>query len=158
MFAPETIAFVEGGTALIIGTVGADGLPHASRGWGLTVVAREAGEIRLLLDAAEAQTPANLVATGAIAVTATDVPTLRSLQMKGSCSEVAPATDLDADRSDRYREAFFTQIETTERTPRDLLERLAPKALVACTVRVTELFDQTPGPGAGTPMPAGDPA
>jgi hypothetical protein len=157
MFAPETVAFVEAGPALIIGTVGADGLPHASRGWGLTVLAHETGEIRLLLDAGEHRTPANLVATGAIAVTATDVPTLRSLQMKGTCSGVAPATDLDSDRSARYRDAFFTQIETTERTPRELLEHLVPSALVACTVRVTELFDQTPGPGAGTPMPAGGP-
>jgi len=152
MFAPETTAFVEAGPALIVGTVGTDGAPHATRGWGLTVLDRGIGELRLLLDADDDQARANLVETGAIAITATDVPTLRSMQMKGTCTEVAPATDLDMERSARYRDAFFTDIEAIERTPRELPERLAPTALSACTVRVGELFDQTPGPAAGTPM------
>ena len=132
MFAPETTAFVEAGPALIVGTVGTDGAPHATRGWGLTVLDRGIGELRLLLDADDDQARANLVETGAIAITATDVPTLRSMQMKGTCTEVAPATDLDMERSARYRDAFFTDIEAIE--------------------RVGELFDQTPGPAAGTPM------
>lgn len=152
MFAPDTTAFVETGPALIVGTVGADGVPHATRGWGLTVLDPEAGEIRLLLDADDARARTNLTEAGAIAITATDVPTLRSLQMKGTCTEVAPATVLDTERSAQYRDRFFTDIEETERTPREFPERLAPSALVACTVRVGELFDQTPGPAAGTRM------
>jgi hypothetical protein len=152
MFAPETTAFVETGPALIVGTVGADAVPHATRGWGLTVLDAGIGEIRLLLDADDDQARANLAETGAIAITATDVPTLRSLQMKGTCVEIAPASDVDAERSARYRDLFFGDIEATERTPRELPERLAPRALVGCAVRVDELFDQTPGPAAGTPM------
>ena len=151
MFAPET-RFVEAGPALLVGTVGADGIPHATRGWGLTILDPGTGEIRLLLDADDTQTRANLLTTGAIRITAGDVPTLRALQMKGKCTDVTPATDLDTERSGRYRDAFFTAIEQTERTPREWSERLAPSTLVACTVRVNEMFDQTPGPAAGTPM------
>ena len=122
----------------------------------MTVLDGETGEIRLLLDADDERVRANLAGTAAVAITATDVPTLRSLQMKGTCAAVVPATGEDADRSERYRDAFFAAIEATERTPREFPERLAPSALVACTVRVTELFDQTPGPTAGRPTrPAG---
>jgi hypothetical protein len=158
MFASETTAFVEAGCSLIIGTVAADGAPYATRGWGLTVLEVETGEVRLLLDADDDQTRVNLLETGAIAITATDVPTLRSLQMKGNCADIEPATDLDTERSARYRDALFTAIETSERTPRELIEHVAPSAVIACTVRVHQLFDQTPGPGAGTPVGGGGPA
>jgi hypothetical protein len=150
VFPPETVAFVEAGSAEIVATVAADGTPRASRGWGITVLDREAGRIRLLLDAAEASTLANVEATGAIAITATDVPTLRSLQMKGMASSIEAATENDLERSAEYTFEFFRDVEATDRIPSDKMRRIVPHALVACTVEVRELFDQTPGPSAGT--------
>jgi hypothetical protein len=150
MFAPETVAFVEAGSAEIVATVAADGAPRASRGWGITVLDREAGELRLLLDAAEKATLANIEATSAIAITATDVPSLRSLQMKGTAFGIEPATEFDEDRSAQYRDEFFRDVESTDRIGVEKMERIVPDGLVACTVRVAELFDQTPGPSAGT--------
>ena len=38
MFDPETRAFLESGCGLLVGTVGADGEPHAGRGWGMDVL------------------------------------------------------------------------------------------------------------------------
>jgi hypothetical protein len=104
----------------------------------------------LLLDAAEAATLANIEATGAIAITATDVPSLRSLQLKGTAFGIEPATEFDEDRSAQYRDEFFRDVESTDRIGVDKMERIVPAALVACSVRVSELFDQTPGPSAGT--------
>ena len=158
MFAPETTRSSRRGPALIVGTVGADGVPHATRGWGLTVLDPGAGEIRLLLDAPRRPDPANL---------ARDRGDRDHRDRRTHPPFPADEGHLHGGRARRPisipngRLGTATRssptIETTERTPRELLERLAPSALVACTVRVTELFDQTPGPAAGTPMPATGP-
>jgi hypothetical protein len=145
-----TRAFLEAGSALIIGTVDAGGQPHAGRGWGLDVVAGM--QMRLLLDASDAGTLAHAAAGGAIAVTAADVRTLRSVQLKGHAVGVEDATDEDRARSERYCEAFFTDILETDGTPRALTARMVPPDVVACTIEVDELYDQTPGPGAGAPL------
>jgi hypothetical protein len=142
-----TKTFLEAGSALIIGTVGPDGAPFAGRGWGLDVL--DGDRVRLLLDASDEGTIANVAAGRAIAVTAADVRTLRSMQLKGRALGLDETTAADRERWDRYREEFFTDILETDGTPRELTDRFAPDDVVACTIEVDELFDQTPGPGAG---------
>jgi len=141
------------GCALVVGTVGPDGAPYASRGWGLTLTPATPSPVRLLLDAGDALTLANLRREtehgGRIAITGADVVTLRSFQLKGRVTAVDTATDDDLAKVDRYCDEFFTDIETTDGTPRHLTERLRPDAYVACTVEIDEAFDQTPGPDAG---------
>ena len=142
-----TRAFLEAGSALIIGTVGPDGAPFAGRGWGLDVL--DGGVVRLLLDATDEGSIANVDAGRAIAVTAADVRTLRSVQLKGRAIGIEATTAADRERWSRYREEFFTDILETDGTPRELTDRVAPDDVVPCTIEVHELFDQTPGPGAG---------
>lgn len=149
MLEPETVTFLESGCALIVGTVSGTGEPHATRGWGLSVLSAPDGLVRLLLDADDATTHANLAGGGAIAVTATDVRTLRSSQLKGLASAVEEATDEDRARAARFADDFFTDIVESDGTPREHPERLRPSGFVGCTVTIAELFDQTPGPGAG---------
>jgi hypothetical protein len=151
MIGAETVAFLERGTALIFATVAADGEPRAARAWGLTVLSASGPEveIRLLIDADDEQSAANLDATGQIAITAACVKTLRSTQLKGRATRVEPATDEDRERSARYVDAFVTDILETDRTPPEIIARHVPVRLRACTVSIGELFDQTPGPGAG---------
>lgn len=148
MWSGETKEFLESGCALVVATVSSDGAPFASRGWGLTIV--RGGDFRLLLDADDPHTIANLEATGVIAITATNVPTLHSMQMKGRCLTVEPATDVDRARAARYCDEFFTDIVTTEGTDPRLPERLRPAGVIACEVTIDECFDQTPGPAAGS--------
>lgn len=148
MFDEATREFVEGGCALIVGTVAPDGLPHATRGWGLDVL-DDRGTVRLLLAADDEVTLQNLAAGGRIAITTADVPTLHSMQLKGRALGTEPATDADRARAGRFVDAFFHDITETEGVPRRLLERLLPEDYVACTVVVEELFNQTPGPAAG---------
>ena len=51
--------------------------------------------------------------------------------------------------SERYREAFFANVQESDGTPLALLERMVPAGFVAVDVEVTDTFDQTPGPNAG---------
>ena len=148
MWSAATKEFLESGCALIVGSVSSDGEPFAARAWGLTIAADDS--FRLLLDVDDQGTMTNLDDTGVIAITATNVPTLHSMQMKGCCDRFEPATDADHERAARYCEEFFTDIENTDGSERRLLERLRPAGFVACILTVGECFDQTPGPAAGS--------
>jgi len=140
----EMVQFLHGGCALIVCTFDADGEPYASRAWGFTVLCAES-EVRgrLLV------TP-DVLAEGRIAITATDVPTLRSLQLKGRIVDVEPMTDADLGKSEQYTNDFYDDIVRADHIPRDLLERARPRQFQAVTVLVEELFNQTPGPRAGS--------
>jgi hypothetical protein len=149
VFAPETTAFLEGGCSLVVGTVGVDGEPTASRGWGLTVLSRERGECSLLLDAGAEKFLADLRRTEVLAVTAADVPTLRAIQLKGRITSLAPASAVERDRAEEYTDAFFGDITRTDGTDRSVLNRMKPVEYIACVTRFAEIYDQTPGPVAG---------
>lgn len=150
MFDPETTAFLESGCALIVGTVDESGEPHAGRLWGLDVVANDVrAEVRLLLDVDDVATIEHLGDGGRLAVTATNVRTLHSTQLKGVARFLEPATDDDRARAGRYIHEFFTDIRETDGTAAELLARFEPAGYVACVMEVRERYDQTPGPGAG---------
>jgi hypothetical protein len=148
VFDAEQKAFLETGCALIVGTALPDGLPHAARGWGLSVLPSP-GQVRLLLALGDSTTVERVAAGARIAVTATSVRTLRSLQLKGTARSVEPATTEDRARADRYCDDFFTDIAETDGVDRAITERIVPASYLACTIVVDQLFDQTPGPGAG---------
>lgn len=148
VFETETRAFFESGCALLVGTVSADGEPHAGRAWGLDVVSEAPLRVRVLLDVEDVATVEHAAAGGAIAVTATSVRTLHSVQLKGRATSVEVEAG-DADRAARYIAEFFHDIQDTDGTASDLLDRFVPIGYVGCTVEVDERFDQTPGPAAG---------
>lgn len=151
MAASETATFIEGGRALIIGTVDLDGTPCAARGWGIAVLPDDGPDlrVRVLLDASDRRALQALDARGAMSVTSTDVRTLRSIQIKGDATPVGDATEEDVALAHTYCEAFFDAIQDADGIARSLLERLVPGAYVAYEVTVHDRFDQTPGPGAG---------
>jgi hypothetical protein len=149
VFEPETVEFLESGCALIVGTVDAGGAPHATRGWSAKVLDPGEARLRLALDALDPVTLENLETTGRIAITAANVPTLRSLQMKGRAGEITVADEADRGRIARYCDAFYADVLDSDGTPRHFLERLTPVDFVMCQVAIDEFYDQTPGPAAG---------
>jgi hypothetical protein len=150
-----TVAFLGTGCALIVGTAAEDGAPRASRGWGLDVLDGDRTSLRLLVDADDVVTLDQLVPGRPVAVTATDVRTLRSLQLKGESEGIEPGTAADAERAARYCDAFITAVHEADGVTRDRMERIVPASVAACRVHLAELFDQTPGPGAGSSMRTG---
>ncbi len=148
MIEGEVAALLQGPCSLIVGTVDTNGLPAATRAFGLELL--DAGErVRLILTAAARPTIANLELTGVIAVTGTDVDTFFSVQIKGRRVGVEPCTDADRLRSSEYIDGFFQAIHEADGTPVELLERLRPRDRFALVMTVEEMFDQTPGPTAG---------
>lgn len=149
MLDPETTAFLGTGCALIVGTVDDDGAPHATRGWGALVLPATTGRIRLLVDADDHEPIEHLRPGSAIAVTATSVRTLRSVQLKGSVLAVVDPTDEDVARAAEYCRQFYADIVETDGVEPELPARLTPERYLAVEIEVHELYDQTPGPRAG---------
>lgn len=152
MIDADLSAFLESGCSTIVGTLGLAGEPHATRGWGIEVSSTDPPRIRLLVGAGTFAAIERLPGDGAtfpIAVTGADVRTLRSVQLKGTARDLETPTPADLARSVAFCDAFFGDVEATDGLPRTLMERLVPADLLALTVDVAELYDQTPGPAAG---------
>jgi hypothetical protein len=139
---------LESPCALIVATVDADGLPDGTRGWGLQVLP-DGEHVRVLLSSNASRSLDNLGTTGAIAITATHFVTLESVQLKGRLVALEPATDDDRRRFERFCTEAFEEIANVEGTPATIVARMRPPGVVAATVTVESVFDQTPGPAAG---------
>ena len=154
----EWVDLFEGGSAHIVGILRADGTPLATRGWGIRISGGT--EARLLLGATEVAAlghPKDDPSGSTIAVTCSDVATLRSAQVKGPILSVEPATAADLEVKRRYCDGFFDAVVRVDVISRALMERMEPDEVVACTFTIEEAYEQTPGPGAGrrlgTPPP-----
>ena len=142
--------------ALIVGLVGTDSHPYATRGWGLTVPPGSLARLRLVLSSDDAPQLNADRETHLVSVTAANPRTLRSVQFKGRAGPAEATTTADRDAVARFCESFFGVVQEVEGTDRTLLERLVPRDFVACTVAVESLYDQAPGPGAGAELSRGD--
>jgi hypothetical protein len=145
----DVVDLLESGCATFLGAVDADGRPVASHTTGIQVV--EGGtRLRVMVNRADDAAIAALQATGVVAVGATDVYTLRSIQVKGEVVAVEPATAEDRIRTDAYIAAFSQAVYETDGTDVALMRRAIPSDFVALVTTIEDVFDQTPGPHAGT--------
>lgn len=150
MLEPDVIRLLESSESIdVVGTVDASGVPDATRAWGLRVL-DDRQRVRMLLAAAAGTALANLAATNTVAVTATDVRTLESVQVKGRAVHTEPATDDDRRDHDAYFAALRLALHEVDGTPHELLDRMRPGPLVAVVASVDAIYDQTPGPAAGS--------
>lgn len=148
MIGADEAKVLESGTSAVVGTVAADGAPDASRSWGCWTL--DGGRrIRFLLPERDATALANLRSVGRVALTATEVDTLESVQVKGQATVVGPATADDLALHRRYVEEFLRNVHEADGTPIDLLRGMVPRGLVAVEAEVEGVWDQTPGPTAG---------
>ena len=112
----ESRAFLESPCSLIVGTVDGDGLPDATRAWGIEV-APGGRELRLFLASNADMAIANARAKGRIALTATHFVTLDSVQLKGHVVSVEPRTSADRIRHDTYCAGCVQVIAEIDRAP-----------------------------------------
>lgn len=155
MLTDEAVELFERGSALIVGLVGPDGAPLATRAWGMRVhpdrtTARVLVTARDVAAADIANHPG-----GELTVTGACVATLRSAQAKGTVVAVLPPDATDAACMQGYTDRLVEDVSTVDGIPRYLVERLVPDAVLACEVELREVYDQTPGPRAGAPLENG---
>jgi hypothetical protein len=152
---PATTEFLHSGCSLLVCTVGVGGHPRAARAWGLTVVDPPAGRLRLLVEADDHITVANLRGGGGVAVTATNVITYRSMQLKGRGLGIEEPMPEDEAKRDQYTHDFLYDVHAANSYQIDMLERWARRPIIASLIEVDSSFDQTPGPSAGVAIDRG---
>jgi hypothetical protein len=141
---------IEAGMPLLVGTVDVDGRPFASRGWGIRVIDPAGGVIRLLVDADDATTLANLAGQGRVAVTAAGVVTFFAIQMKGRAVALEEPTAADLEAGDEWCDAFFSTLESADGYSRTQADKWRRSRVLVAVVHVDQLYNQTPGPSAGS--------
>ena len=104
--------------------------------------------VRLLLDADDERTLEHVAAGGAIAITAANVLTLRSLQLKGRAQGLDAASPDDPERVERYVRAVPRRRRGHRSSALGDLPAVLPRGRTwPASSSVDEMFDQTPGPG-----------
>ena len=145
---PAALAdFLASGVAMLGASAGEGGRPEAFRIWGADV--DSGGRVRVLVNSEAGRTLEAARGGGPLALLFTDITTFRSVQVKGRVDGVPePLGPDDVALMRRYTESFTAALGTVGHPPR-LAEQLRPFSVFAVRVTADELYDQTPGAGAG---------
>ena len=136
------------GSATIVATRDHDLRPALTRGWGLAV-SLDGETVTLCVGTPPTSAVlTNLEANGEIAVTCSRPTTYRTVQVKGTAAFLGPPTDEQLDAVEAQVAAFSAEVAQLG-LPADSGALLVDAELTAVTVTAREVFDQTPGPGAG---------
>ena len=81
--------------------------------------------------------------------------TLRSVQLKGRVTLVEASTEQDQQMVDEHSAMFLQAIADTDGHDVGLTRRILPLSVISVELVVEQLFDQSPGPGAGSPVALG---
>jgi hypothetical protein len=146
---------VESGVTVLVATRDARLIPEMVRGWGLRVLPDLQQLEICIAECTGRQTLDNLADNGEVAVTVTVPSTYRSIQFKGRAVETSAPFPEDYEHVDRDRESFLAAVEQV-----GLLRPIATRifaaemevssAMIKIRLGIREIFEQTPGPRAGS--------
>lgn len=153
----ELETFFERGVSLMLGTRDADLVPELIRGWGPRL-SRDRRSVSLCVaKAGSARTLENLRDNGRMAVTCALPLNSSAIQLWGRCIGTAPATRRDLIAVQAHRDAF-ARVNESIGVRRPFIEALWQRELAGSPAMVRirfvaeQIFNQTPGPDAGSPL------
>jgi hypothetical protein len=151
----DLVRIADTGVIVIVGTRDADRVPEVSRAWGLRVLPEcDAPEV-CVSSRVCGRTLDNLAYNQQIAVTITSPSSYRSFQVKGRAIETRSIAPADSERIIRHQHAFTEEVVSVG-MPEPSAVRLFSiemedaAELTNIRVLVEAVFNQTPGPGAGS--------
>ena len=146
----EVAAFVESGLSIILGVVGPDRRAHAGRALAARIGAE--GRLRLICpEEGNDMVLATARAGGPIAVTLSAPMSHRTLQIKGSSCRLEPAEPQDTTAMRLQTEAFAAILGAVGHSTAfvQAFSDYRSSTLFVLSFPMQEMFEQTPGPGAG---------
>ena len=153
----ELTAYLESGVSVVVGTRDADFVPEITRAWGL-LVSKDRTSVSLCVPLATShKTLDNLAGNGQIAVCCSLPSSYKTVQLKGQCSETTGPGRADLAAVATHREAFG-RLNARIGFPRRHTETFWRSELETSSILVKlrfvpeQIFDQTPGPDAGSPL------
>lgn len=148
MISEEIATFFEAGHSVHIATRGADLAPNGTRAWAVVVDPDRVHLTAYVTTAAAKGMLRDLAHHPEVALTFSRVTDHVTWQAKGVCTGVRAARASERPVVAGQAEAFRVHLEEIG-IAKELTAQWTPWPATAIRVRVTELFDQTPGPGAG---------
>lgn len=150
----ELKTFLEGPVSVLVGTRDSRLAPEITRAWGPRVSDDRRRVSLCVPRATSGKTLDNLEANGEIAVTFSLPTNYRTFQLKGRHASASEPDDTDLAVVERHRNAFAEANEPLGQ-PRQRIEAFwgceieTSAVLVKILFAPEQIFDQTPGPGAG---------
>jgi hypothetical protein len=148
MIPQEIVDLLQTGVSVVVGTRDASLAPESTRAWGIRVAEDRASVTVFLTEAISEKTLQNLHENGLIAISCTRPTDHQACQVKGRLRTIRPADQQDAESSRRWHRDFVGELIAIG-VPTELAEAWITEPALAVEVDVTDLFAQTPGPGAG---------
>lgn len=145
--------FIASPVMIIIGTRDAANRPSIGRAVGARVASEDSVEV-ILSSRLWAQTISNLDANGQAAVTFARPSDYVSYQLKG-VARLRAAEDADLALSQRYRASIVAVLDGLGLPGEFVQPWLVEEEPVVASLRVSEVYVQTPGPMAGTAVRVG---
>jgi pyridoxamine 5'-phosphate oxidase-like protein len=150
----ELAAFIERGVSVMVGTRDADLVPELVRAWGPRISADGASVSVCVALAAGAKTLANLQDNSRLAVTFARPADSHAIQVWGRCLGTGRPQRDDLAAVQQHRD-LFAELNTRLGVPKPFINALWQRELAGSPgmVRIRfvaeQIFNQTPGPGAG---------
>jgi len=150
-------ALIERGPSVMVGTRDAELVPELVRAWGPRISADQKRISLSVALAAGARTIANLRDNGRLAVTFAFPADSHAIQLWGRCTGTGRSRRDDLMAVEQHRDVFG-QVNKSLGVPLPFIEALWRRELAESTDMVTirfvvqRIFNQTPGPGAGSPL------
>jgi len=148
MILPQLFDLLQTGVSVIVGTRDASFMPESTRAWGIHVAKDCASVTIFLTEAISKKTLQNLRDNGLVAISCTRPTDHAACQLKGRLRTIRPAGQADHEQSTNWHRDF-TQELVAIGVPSGMCEAWMTEPALAVEIDVTEVFHQTPGPGAG---------
>jgi hypothetical protein len=140
---------LESGTSILVGTVDAGGTPSCCRAVALTSTDDLETVIVYLPVATSHETIQNLATTKRLAITATHPVEHCATQLKGTATEARLAREDEGSMVRARLDALADVLESIG-LPRRVTRSFSHWPAFAVNMRVEQVFEQTPGPKAGS--------
>ena len=148
MIAPQLAAFLEQGIGIHIGTRNEQLHPNGARAVAAKVDGGGTHLVVYVAEIAAARLRVDLESNGQAAVVFGRPEDERSCQVKGVFVDIRPATDSERPLMQKQWDGFLGQLEMIG-IPRVSATNWITWPAVAIRLKVTTIFEQTPGPQAG---------
>jgi hypothetical protein len=148
MIPPEVSDLLQTGVSVVVGTRDASLIPECTRAWGILVHEDRTSVTIFLTDTISRKTIQNLRENGQIAISCARPTDHQACQLKGRLRTIRPTEASERDGRRRWRDDFLGELVAVG-IPAALFEALITEPALAVDIEVTDVFHQTPGPGAG---------
>lgn len=148
MIPDSIVQLLQTGVSVMVGTRDASLMPECTRAWGIHVGTARGTVTVFLSEPIAGKTLDNLRENGMIAVTCTRPTDHITCQLKGKVRSMKSVNSAQQKMSRQWHHEFVAELKAIG-VPSALGEAWIVEPTVAVEMAVTDVFDQTPGPGAG---------